>query len=259
MKDYRLGTSCEGPQGGSGGAGGMNTGINLGEMRFTWLLRQRSIPFCDEANLEQRIEVKGKRPDFYAEPRESSPFFAEIKELQKQGPLRRVMAAAWAPDPYQNLNRLREPVEIASKQLKPYEKLRIAMLVVFDNARQVGVSLGSIDLLQLLGMSEYRVLINATTGEKVGPAKLHSGSKQVLTPDRRRYISAIAVNLPKQGHQYMEPTETERPMRLRILHNPYASVSLPLGIFNDPEDEHIGVENGRWMDLRTKHPVFGGS
>jgi len=50
MNDYRLGTSCEGPQGGSGGAGGMNTGINLGEMRFTWLLRQRSIPFCDEAN-----------------------------------------------------------------------------------------------------------------------------------------------------------------------------------------------------------------
>ncbi len=237
----------------------MNTGINLGEERFAWLLRQRGIPFWDEANLEQRIEVKTKRPDFYAEPRDSSPFFAEIKELQKVGPLRRVTARAWFPDPYQNLNRLRKPVEIASKQLKPYEKLSIAMLVVFDNARRVGVTLDSIDLLQLLGMSEYRVRVNVTTGEKVGPAKLHSGSKQVLTPDRRRYVSAIAVNLPKHGHQYVEPTERERPMRLRILHNPYASVPFPLGIFNDPEDEHIGVENGRWMDLRTKHPVFGGS
>lgn len=237
----------------------MNSSINLGEGRFAWLLRQRGIPFWDEANLEQRIEVKAKRPDFYAEPRDSSPFFAEVKELQKLGPLRRVTPRAWSPDPYQNLKRLRMPVEIASKQLKPYEKLGIAMLVVFDNARKVGVSLGSIDLLQLLGMSEIRVLVNVTTGEQVGPQKLHSGSKQVLTPDRRRYISAIAVNLPKQGHQYVEPTERERPMRLRILHNPYASVPLPLGIFNDPEDEHIGVENGRWMDLRTKHPVFGGS
>lgn len=237
----------------------MNSSTNLGEARFAWLLRQRNIPFWEEANLEQRVEVKTKRPDFYAEPRESSPFFAEVKELREPGPLARVMARTWFSGPYQNLKRLRNPVEIASKQLKPYKKLGIAMLVIFDNARKVGVLLGSIDLIQLFGMSEIRVLINVTTGEQVEPPKLHSGSKQILTPDRRRYISAIAVNLPKQGHQYVEPTERERPMRLRIVHNPYASVSLPLDIFNDPEDEHIGVENDRWVNLRTKRPVFGGS
>ncbi len=231
---------------------------NLGEQRFARLLRQRGIPFCDETNLERCIEVKRKRPDFYAEPRDFPPFFAEIKELQEVGPLRRVMVGVWAPDPYQNLKRLREPAESAAKQLKPYEKLRIPMLVVFDNARQVGVSLGSIDLIQLLGMSEYRVLMNVATGEQVGSATLHSGSKQVLTPDRRRYISAIAVNLPKHGHQYVEPVEQERHMRLRVLHNPYASVPLPLAIFNDPEDEHIGVQDGRWVDLRTRLPIFGG-
>jgi len=209
----------------------MNSSINLGEGRFAWLLRQRGIPFWDEANLEQRIEVKAKRPDFYAEPRDFPPFFAEIKELQEVGPLRRVMVGVWAPDPYQNLKRLREPAE---------------------------VSLGSIDLIQLLGMSEYRVLMNVATGEQVGSATLHSGSKQVLTPDRRRYISAIAVNLPKHGHQYVEPVEQERLMRLRVLHNPYASVPLPLAIFNDPEDEHIGVQDGRWVDLRTRLPIFGG-
>ena len=58
---------------------------NLGEQRFAWLLNQRKIPFWHEKNLEERIEVKGKKPDFYAEPRDFSPFFAEIKELQEVG------------------------------------------------------------------------------------------------------------------------------------------------------------------------------
>ena len=230
---------------------------NLGEQRFAWLLRQRGIPFRDEATLGDRIEVKERRPDFYAEPRDFPPFLAEIKELQKPGPLRRVMTRAWFPDPDQNLKRLRGPVELAAEQLKPYQTLGIPMVVVLDNARRVGVSLDSIDLLQLLGMSEYRVLVNVTTGGKVGPVRLHSGSKQVLTHERRQYVSAVSVNLPKEGHQYVDPVDQERPMRLRIFHNPYASVRLPLEIFSDLEDEHIGVEQGRWIDMRTKRPVFG--
>ncbi len=205
---------------------------NLGEQRFAWLLGQRGIPFWHEKNLEECIEVKETKPDFCAKPDDFPTFLAEIKEMQKPGFLERITYVI-AVDPELNLKRLRRPIRGASEQLKPYEPLGIPMVVILDNARRVGIAMMSIDLIQLVG--------------------------DVLTPDCNQHISAIGVNLPKEGYQYDEQVDRERPMRLRILHNPNASVPLPLAIFNDPEDEHIGVENGRWMDLRTKHPVFGGS
>jgi len=219
--------------------------VDLGKERFAWLLRQRGIPFWDEDSLETRIEIKEeKRPDFYAEPQGQVAILVEVEGLH-------------AVDPVQNLKRLRGPVELAAKQLKPYRGLRIPMIVAVDNARRVGVSLATIDLIQLLGVTEIRVPVNLTSGGKAGRARLHHGSEQILTPTRRQYISAVAVNVPKRGFEYIEKLEQERPMRLRVLHNPYAEVPLPLSVFIDPEDEHIGLVEGRWVDLRTGQRILG--
>lgn len=204
--------------------------MNLGEQRFAWLLGQRDIPFCHETNLEECIEVRETKPDFCARPHDFPPFLTEIKEMQKPGFLRRIIYPL-AIDIEQNLKRLRRPIKGAAAQLKPYESLCIPMLVILDNARRVGLAIKSIDLIQLVG--------------------------DVLTPDYNLHITAICVNLPKEGHQGDEPAERERPMRLLVLHNPYATVHLPLQIFSDAEDEHVGRKDDRWINLRTKHPVFG--
>ena len=230
-----LPSSCQGPQGEGGGAAEVNSSIkgpseNLGEQRFAWLLGQRGIPFWHEKNLEECIEVKETKPDFCAKPDDFPTFLAEIKEMQKPGFLRRIVAMA--VDPELNLKRLRRPIKGAATQLKPYEPLGIPMLVILDNARRVGIAIKSIDLIQLVG--------------------------DVLTPDCNQHITAIGENLPKEGHQYVEPAERERPMRLLVLHNPHATVHLPLQIFSDAEDEHVGMEEGRWINLQTKRPAFGG-
>ena len=231
--------------------------MNLGEQRFAWLLRQRGIPFCTEENLEDCIQVRRKRPDFCAQPAGFPLLLAEVKELKEPGPLRTFTARVWFGDPEMFLRRLRGPVEAAAKQLKPYEADGFPMIVVLDNARRVGIPLGVIDLIHLLGMPEFRVPVDTRTGAPVGGAHLHSGSGQVFSPDRRNYVSAVAVNLPKEGHQYDEPADRERPMRPRILHNPFATVRLPRDVFNDPEDEHIAMRDGRWVNLRTGENALG--
>lgn len=220
--------------------------VDLGKERFAWLLRQRGIPFWDEDSLESRITVReGKRPDFYAEP-QGQPILVEVEGLHA------IRSHTLGLDPVQNRKRLRGPVELAARQLKPYRVLGIPMIVAVDNARRVGVSLDKIDLIQLLGVTEIRVPVNLTAGGRAGRARLHHGRGQILSATRRQYISAVAVNLPKRGFEYIDKLEQERPMRLRVLHNPYAQVALPLSVFADPEDEHIGLVDGRWVDPRTR-------
>lgn len=220
--------------------------VDLGKERFAWLLRQRGIPFWDEDSLESRIKIREeKRPDFYAEPQGQPPILVEVEGLHA------IRSPTLAVDPVQNWKRLRGPVELGARQLKPYRVLGIPMIVAVDNARRVGVSLAKIDLIQLLGVTEIRVPVNLTTGGRAGRARLHHGRGQILSGTRRQYISAVAVNLPKRGFEYIDRLEQERPMRLRILHNPYAQVPLPLSVFSDPEDENIGLVAGRWVELRT--------
>lgn len=230
--------------------------MDLGKERFAWLLCQRNIPFVDETKLESRITIQGKYPDFLAEPRDLPRLIAEIESLREPGPLRKISSRSFVLTPGQILRRLRGPVKHAAEQLKPYAALNIPMMVVLDNARQVGVPLSQIELIQLLGEIEFRVPVNMGTGQPAGPTTKHHGPGQVLTPTQKRYISAIAVNRPKEGHQYVEPIEQERPMCLLILHNPYALVRLPVGIFNDPEDIHIGRRSGHWVNLRTGERLF---
>ncbi len=226
--------------------------MDLGKERFAWLLRQRGIPFWDEDSLESRITIREeKRPDFYAQPQGQPPILVEVEGLHA------IRSRFLALDPMQNRKRMRGPVILAAKQLKPYQVLRIPMIVVVDNARRVGVSLATMDLIQLLGVTEIRVPLNLTAGGKAGEAYLHHGPGQILTRTQRQYISAVAVNLPKRRHEYIEILAQGRPMRLRVLHNPYAQVPLPLSVFSDPEDEHIGLVAGRWVDLRTGQGALG--
>ena len=217
---------------------------DLGKDRFSWLLRQRGLLFFDESRLEERIQVRSKRPDFYVEPSSFPPILVEVEGFSKRDSHLAV--------PERILKRLRVAVGHAASQLAPYREMKIPTLVVLDNARKVRLPLGKNDLLNLFGLLEWHKPINVITGDSAGPAYLTGSddSFHVLGPEWNNHVSAVAVNLPKDGYQYDEPPERERPMRLRVLHNPYASVPLPARVFDDAEDENILLVENQWRVFR---------
>lgn len=226
---------------------------NIGEIRFEWLLSQRGCSFVDEHNLEKKISVRSKRPDYFAW-KDNISFLAEIKEFEAAGPLdnnnRCGVVAVNAI-----LDRLRRPLDEAAKQLKPYKDLKVARIVVFDNNQRVGVLTSPLEIIQLFGTINRRLNINREIGKVEDEGWIH-GPRQIITRDRKQYISAVAVNLPKASHAYCEQTDIERPMRLRIIHNPYASCLLDKSLFIDPQDEHFEMVDGEWINRITSQRLL---
>ena len=217
----------------------------IGEIRFEWLLRQRGFSFVDEDNLEKKISVKDKRPDYFAW-NDNISFLAEIKEFETAGPLdNKNRCGAIAVNDI--LNRLRRPLDEAAKQLKPYKDCKFARIVIFDNNQRVGVPTSPLEIIQLFGTIHRRLKINQDNG-KVEDEGWSHGPRQIITRDRKKYISALAVNLPKASHVYCDQADIELPMRLQIIHNPYAYYRLDKSLFIDPEDEHFEMVDDEWIN-----------
>jgi hypothetical protein len=226
---------------------------NIGEIRFEWLLCQRGCSFVDEHNLEKKISVKSNRPDFFAWKGNIS-FLAEIKEFESAGPLdNRTRCGAVAVNDI--LDRLRRSLDEASRQLKPYKDLKVARIVVFDNNQQVGVPTSPLEIIQLFGTINRRLNINQYN-EKLEDEGWKHGPRQIITRDRKQYISAVAVNLPKTSHTYCDQVNIERPMRLQIIHNPYAIYPLDKRLFIDPEDAHFEMVDGEWINGITSERLL---
>ena len=151
---------------------------------------------------------------------------------------------AWI-DPQRLAKRLDTAVRRAARQLGPYREEAIPLLVVLDNHRRVGLPLEPIDLIQLYGSVQVHASLDTLTGT-VGPPQWQHGGGQTLSPRWRTYLSAIAVNLPKKGYAHVEPANAERPMRIRLLHNPHAIVPFPPDVFIDPEDHMGRFAMGKW-------------
>ena len=226
---------------------------NIGEIRFEWLLCQRGCSFVDEHNLEKKISVKSKRPDYFAW-RNNISFLVEIKEFEAAGPLdNKSRCGVVAVNDI--LDRLRRPLDEAAKQLKPYIDLKVARIVVFDNNQRIGVPTSPLEIIQLFGTIYRRLNINQENGKLEDEGWKH-GPRQIITRDRKQYISAVAVNLPKASHAYCDQVDIERPMRLQIIHNPYASYPLDKSLFIDPEDEHFEMVDGEWINGITSERLL---
>jgi len=225
---------------------------NISETRFEWLLHQRGCSFVNEHNLEQRIPVQSKRPDYFAW-RDKISFLVEVKEFQVAGPLDNAnQGGALAINDI--IKRIREPFKIAAKQLKPYKNCKFARIVVFDNHQRVGVQISPFELTQLFGNFQRRLIFDEDTGEGEDQGWRH-GPHRIMTSDQKQYISAVAINLPKDGHAYVEPADIERPMRLQIVHNPFAIFPLDKSLFCDSEDEHFEMVEEQWINAITSEPL----
>ena len=230
---------------------------DIAERRCAWLLKQREFTFWRESELEQKIEVRGTRPDFYVETLRQGAFLVEVESFERPGPFQIGSVGGRAVDGDRISKRIRTAVRNATKQLRSYRDLGIPMLIMLDNWRMVGIPSNIIDLrIALFGTPEFRVPIDLCGGrEDVKEAYWHHGGGQVFNERESLYISAVAWNLPKFRFDDDSMTE-ERPMNLRVVHNPYATVPLPIEVFNSRDDEHYGyVEEAkglRWIELGAK-------
>jgi len=226
---------------------------NLSETRLEWLLKQRGCSFVDEDNLDQKICVKSTRPDYFVW-RDNISVLVEVKEFEAAGPLDNDYRCG-VEAVNEIIKRFRRPFEEAAKQLKPYKKLGFAHIVVFDNHQRVGIPTSPIEVIQVFGTIQRRIIFDQDVGRAEEQGWIH-GPKQIIAPNRKQYISALSINLPKKGYAYKEPSNIERPLRLKIVHNPYAEYPLHQSLFADPEDEHYELVEGKWINSITKKPLL---
>lgn len=130
-----------------------------------------------------------------------------------------------------------------------YRDLKLPLVVALDNWRQVGVPLDRLDLVHLFGLVEVRGFLDTHTAQ---PKDVHWAHRDddgsSLAPGRSDYISAVAVPWPDRRVPN-DDFSVERPMYVRVIHNPFATVQLPLPVFAGVKDGHIVYEGGSWLDV----------
>jgi len=219
---------------------------DVAERRFSWLVGQRGCTFVREDELERVIEVRGQRPDFYVQS-PAGPFLAEVKAFTELGPIDRRVGRVFSMSVDELIRPISSAIDEARRQLRPYRDLAIPTAVVLDNWRQVGVDLEDEILIQIFGQIEFVVPVAFAAGP-AGPRSLKYGGGRTIGDDKGTYVSAVIVTEP-QEREFRDLFAEERPMRARVLHNPYAAVALPLSIFGGPQDEQLAHSDGAWRKV----------
>jgi hypothetical protein len=224
--------------------------------RFMWLLDQRGYSYIPENRLEQVVTVRGgKRPDFLVDTRFGVRFLAEVKAFEEPTALDRATTttgAIFVGDLQKRINA--GVVARASKQLAPYSNDRLPLVVVVDNHRQIGISLGTLELIQIFGTIQYEFTVDTATGSSVSEGWAHSNADYAVGDKRRPHISAVVVNVPTQRFDTFDAADDftrTRPMRVHVIHNPDATNPLPLWVFSEPHDKQIIRQGDRWVEFSS--------
>jgi hypothetical protein len=144
--------------------------------------------------------------------------------------------------------RMSNAIRHASKQLKPYESLKIPMVVLLDNHRLCGIPSNIEDLRDAcFGEIQFRAPFDPVRGQLGEFFIHHHGHTRTLTETHKRYVSAVLWNMPKIDFAY-DDSRKEVPMRVAGILNHNALVPLPPTVFSDPEDRIWGYNSsGRWQ------------
>jgi hypothetical protein len=233
---------------------------DFGKLRFGWLLKQRCYQYVDEDHLGERIEVQSTRPDYYVETPDGTEFLVEVESFDKGHELDMRPGFRQVGNYDAVLGRIRTAIKHAAKQLRAYQKLGMPLLIVLDNYRNVPLLVGDSHMSEaLFGRVVFAFKVLSTGARFLDEPSSYHGKGQVFNDREKRYISAVALNLRKAKYTY-NTTDSEVLMRLRVFHNPFASKPLPLSLFCDEEDTHLGYAGpGVWTHLgRTEAPADQG-
>lgn len=149
--------------------------------------------------------------------------------------------------------RINRAVRNAADQLAPYAGDGIPLIVVLDNHRQIGLQIGRMELIELFGRIGYGITIDTQTGHSVSQG-WEQDDDCPLGSARRDYVSAILVNIPQARFDTWEAPDdftAQRPMRVHLIHNPYAAVPLPLWVFSESNDKQIVRADRGWIEFQS--------
>ena len=228
-----------------------DTNNDFGKARFGWLLKQRGYEYADEYNLDSKIAVQSKRPDYFVEASNGTKLLVEVESFNKGHELNMGAGFQQIGNYDQILDRVRNSVRHASFQLRDYKHLKIPLVIVLDNWRKRPLMLTSVNMREaLFGRITFALPIIDSPSRFLGEPVPYHGRDQLLNEKWRRYISAVALIGRKKAYIY-DDDDREKPLRLQIFHNHFASVPLPLATFSDPEDRHEGYDlDGNWKALQ---------
>jgi hypothetical protein len=217
---------------------------DVAERRFSWLAGQRGCRFWREHQLEEVIAVRGPRPDFFVRSA-AADFLAEVKSFVEPGPLDgrdRVFSTGFN----QMMRPISGAIDEAARQLRAYRDEPMARVVVLDNWRQTGIDLDDVFLLQIFGELHFVVPVVASVGEPTRETTLAYGGGRTIGLEKGTFISAVMVVEPL-ARDADDAFVRERPMRARVVHNPYATVPLSRAIFNSECDAQLYHDGRAWQ------------
>ena len=220
---------------------------DIAERRFRWLLQQRRYCYWPEAELGKVITLRRTRPDFFVRTPADGEMLVEVESFAKPTVLKTMVARVFSLDAMSLQKRINRVVCKAADQLEPYSVMHIPLVVALDNWRQVGLSLGPSDLIQIFGLVEVTGMFDPSTGES-GKFRWALGDDSPLGEGRRTHVSAVAAVFP-ESRDIDDDFSTERPMYTRVVHNPFAAVPLPRSVFGSEKDKHIVREGGVWKEI----------
>jgi hypothetical protein len=240
------------------------------EVLFEKLLKKRGFEFIKG---EDFFEEGKKCPDYYVKTAYGD-LICEVKEFNEpeiHKMIRKQKVIAFSSK--RILNPIKNKINAASDQLKPYTKNKIPMIVILSNPYGYFVDLSNEEILSAM-FGEIGISIPLIDGKE---ANWFFGRNGILT-SQKQYISAICVleYLPikskkideiskkiKDNHKDEETTselfyemaseflvEVEsikkkglirerKALRLRVFHNVRANIKLPIEVFNSRYDEHF--------------------
>ena len=199
--------------------------------------------YFDQVNIPYteipRSKVKNKKtPDFQICVFDKKVII-ETKEFEcgkSDVPFSRGRGFFTAPQP-PGMNKIREKLRECSDQFK--ECGNEITLCVLCNARGILIDLDT----QIVGMAMFgdiQICLSARNDHPVRFEYGRNGVSQISRKENGSLISAVAIleTYPNQKEFYW---------RLRIIHNPYARIPLPIKIFNGRFDEEWIYEDNSFI------------
>lgn len=240
------------------------------ELLFEELLEKRGFEFEKGEDFFKEGE---KCPDYYVVTKYGD-IICEVKEFNEPEIHKMMMKEKVRTFSYkQILNPIKNKINNASKQLKPYEKYKIPLIVILSNPYNFFVDLSDEKILSAM-FGEIGISIPLNNGKE---DNWFFGRNGILT-NQKEYISAVCVleyfpiesnelkeiilrvkdrykneelnfNLAyKLASEYLKEVEAlkkkgwiikeEKELRLRVFHNFRTHLKFPIKIFNSKYDEN---------------------
>lgn len=248
----------------------MKTEKTKSELLFEELLQKRGFEF---EKGEDFFKAGEKCPDYYVATKYGD-IICEVKEFNEPEIHKMMMKEKVRTfSDKQILNPIKNKINDASKQLKPYEEYKIPLIVILSNPNNYFVDLSDEEILSAM-FGEIGISIPLNDGKE---DNWFFGRNGILT-NQKEYISAVCVLeyfpiesnelkeiilrvkdrykneelnfdlASKLASEYLEEVEAlkkkgwiikeEKELRLRVFHNFRTHLKLSIKIFNSEYDEN---------------------